>query len=124
MKKWIFISAILTRCLFVTAQIDTAIVKGKVHSGNVTTVKIEWVVDNQITGFQKTYSGEVNNNGEFAIKVPVNKIANGQILVGNFSHDICLLPSDDFFADIDGDTISYKGNGAEKNNFMIILISS
>ena len=121
MKKSFLILLALAQSLFAISQTDTAIVKGQVHSGDIKTVKIEWIEDNNVYDIQKTYDGVVDNQGRFEIKVPLSRIAHGRITAGKYSHYISLLPTDNFFADIDADDIRYVGKGGEKNNFLYYI---
>lgn len=121
MKKLIFIFGLVSYPLFTFSQSDTVVIKGKVHSGNIENVKIEWLKDNPVSDISKTFSAPVNNKSEFVLKIPLSRIATGQIAAGNFYHNICLLPSDSFYVDIDADTIKYTGQGANKNSFLYFL---
>lgn len=121
MKKAIILVVVLVQTLLCNAQIDTAIVKGQVHSNNIKTVVIEWLEDNPVYDIQKTYKAFVDSLGQFELRIPVARIAYGRIAIGHFVHDISLQPSDNFFVDILADTIQYFGKGAEKNNFLYYL---
>jgi len=121
MKKTFLIFATLLQTLFAISQTDTATVKGQVHSGDIKSVKIEWLQDNHVYDIQKTYEGNIDSQGKFEIKVPLSRIARGRITAGKYSHYISLLPKDNFFADIDGDNIRYVGKGGEKNNFLYYI---
>ncbi|MBI9064651.1 MAG: TlpA family protein disulfide reductase [Marinilabiliaceae bacterium] len=61
---------------------------------------------------------ELDSNSCFSIEIPLERMAKGRISVGQFYHDIYLMPGDDFSIRIDGDTINYSGKAAEKNNFL------
>jgi len=107
-----------------TAQNDTMIIKGKIHAGNFKTVKIGPLYDNPITGnlgADKECRATVQQNGEFIMKLLISKISRGYIYYGNYRHEICLLPSDNLFIEIYGDSIKYKGKGSGKNNFLFSL---
>ncbi|HEY4785103.1 MAG TPA: TlpA disulfide reductase family protein [Bacteroidales bacterium] len=121
MKKTIVILVFIVTTLLSNAQVDTAIVKGQVHTGNVKTINIEWLEDNPVYDIQKTYKAHVDSLGQFEFRIPVARVAYGRIAAGRFVHDIALQPSDNFFADISADTVQYFGKGAEKNNFLYFL---
>lgn len=124
MKKLIFVSMLLSGFMFASAQVDTAVIRGKIQSGNVKTVSVEWLRDNPINGILKSYSAPVNDKGEFLLKIPLTQISPGRISDGKRNLDICLLPTDNLFVDADGDQIKFSGKGAEKNNFLYMLASS
>jgi thiol-disulfide isomerase/thioredoxin len=120
MKKAILISLFLTQYLFSYAQIDTVIIKGIVR-GNVKEVNIQMLMNNPINYDNESFSAPVDYNGEFVMKIPVTRLSRGKIVAGRYSHDICLLQSDDLFVEIENDTIKYSGKGAGKNNFLYFL---
>lgn len=121
MKKILFsvlMALVVISCSNHKQNSNSVIIKGEVLSGDAKDVRFEWIVDNPISGVGKTFIAELDDNSKFSIEIPLKRIANGRIAVGNFFHDICLLPGDDFFVSIDGDTIKYSGHGAEKNNYL------
>ncbi|MCW3806913.1 TlpA family protein disulfide reductase [Plebeiibacterium marinum] len=122
MKNHILALMLLT-LLFVASctpkqETHTVTIKGKVLSGDAKQVKFDWLVDNPITRKGEYYAADIDSNSNFAITIPIQRITSGRITVGRFYHDICLLPGDDLFIKVDGDTISYQGKGAAKNNFL------
>lgn len=96
----------------------SAIIHGEVLSGKAKNVELQWMVDNPISKKGEQYVAKIDSIGKFAIEIPLERLSSGRIVVGRFYHDICILPGDDFFVRVDGDTIAYTGVGAAKNNFL------
>lgn len=98
-------------------QVKNVIISGKVLTQSAKEVKL-YINDNPITPL-KTFTTRINNEGSFSIKIPITNIATGNIYVGKYYHEICLLPGDNFTLKADGDDITYSGKGAEKNNYLL-----
>ncbi|NPA36218.1 MAG: hypothetical protein GXO47_05150 [Chlorobi bacterium] len=94
-------------------------IHGKILSGDVKDVKIEWVMDNPLTLMSDSYIAKVDSTGSFSVSIPVVRLAYASIKTGNISHRIYFKPYDDLFIEINSDSISYEGKGAAKNNFVI-----
>ncbi|MBE9481271.1 MAG: hypothetical protein IMY69_06210, partial [Bacteroidetes bacterium] len=94
------------------------IINGKILSENVKEVKFSEIITNPIVFRGLEYITKVDSSEQFSINIPIERLVTGRIAVGNSKHSICLLPGDEYFIEIDSDTISYKGKGAEKNNFL------
>ena len=97
---------------------NIVLIKGKDLSGKAKNVKFEWIVDNPIKGTGETFITEIDSNSNFSIEIPLERIATGNITVGRYYHDICLIPGDDLFISVEADTIKYSGKGSEKNNYL------
>lgn len=104
-------------CLTVHAEVVTR-VKGKVVSGNASEVLLRWMVDNPITGKGETYRAAIGSDGAFSMDVPLERMATGRVYVGTFMHEFCLMPGDDLFVRVDGDSMVYQGKGAATNTFL------
>ncbi|MBN1924227.1 MAG: TlpA family protein disulfide reductase [Prolixibacteraceae bacterium] len=119
MRKIILLSSLLI-LLFSCNQEKTneVTITGKVLTGNVEEVKFDWIRDNPIINKGEQYIAKVDSNSEFSITIPIERLAVGRIVSGWFYHDICFLPGDELYIEIEADTILFNGKGAEKNNFL------
>ncbi|HPR32680.1 MAG TPA: TlpA disulfide reductase family protein [Prolixibacteraceae bacterium] len=119
MKQIVFIlAAIVFGSCSLNQKKQTASISGEVLSGDIHEVRFEYIVDNPLNDKGKQYVAELDSLSRFSLEIPLEDLATGRIRAGNFYHEICLLPGDDFFIRIDADTIHYKGKGAAKNNFL------
>jgi thiol-disulfide isomerase/thioredoxin len=118
-------SFVLISILLISCQTNTpeeipnhATIKGTVVSDEITVVKFEYISDNPIKPQYETFEAKVMEDSSFEIEIPIQRLATGRITYNDFYHDICLLPGDDIYCIINGDTIQYSGKGASKNNFL------
>lgn len=93
-------------------------IEGKVSSLKATKVIFEYIVDNPITGLGETYTADIDSNSCFSMEIPVERLATGRITAGRYYHEVCFLPGDELFIEINADTLHYSGKGSGKNNFL------
>ena len=100
---------------------NEATLRGKVLSDKVTEVQINYVLDNPITRIGNSYTVEVDSLSEFSITFPIERLATARIQAGRFYHEMCFMPGDDLFIEIEADTVKYSGKGAARNSFLYEL---
>lgn len=100
-------------------SVENIIITGEVHTQAVKKVEFKFIVDDPIHNTGNSYTALVDSNQEFSITIPLKNIASGRMQTGRYSHEICLMQSDNFHIVINKDSVSYEGNGADKNNFLI-----
>ena len=104
-----------------TEEKNAAIISGILLSGNAENVSFDYIVSNPITGNGETYMAPVDDQGNFSVEIPLERMGTGRTTAGRFSHNICLMPGDDVYIEIEEDTINFSGKGAERNNFLYAL---
>ncbi|WP_282037087.1 TlpA family protein disulfide reductase [Saccharicrinis aurantiacus] len=103
-------------CILTNAQKPVKIT-GNIISGNPTEIEFQYMNDNPISYLSDDYKG-VFVNQTCTLQIPTKRLMNGQMQVGNYTQPVCFFPGDNIIIDIDGDSILFKGKGANKNNFL------
>lgn len=93
-----------------------ATISGKVISGDVKQIK--FTLYNRPPQIRSdTYIAELDSSSNFSIEIPIERLRYGRLNVGS-TYDLSLSPYDDIFISINGDSVNFSGEGAEKNKFL------
>lgn len=99
---------------------ETAIVSGTVYSG-INEVTFEWLKENPAVFKPQMYVAQVDSMGRFYISIPLKNLTLGRMLIEKKRYDIALQPSDFIEVSLTEDTITFTGNGANKNSYLHLL---
>lgn len=119
-----FLISLILSCTNQNENIKTAIIKGEISADEIKEVKFTSINDNPILSTFNEYVALIDSNNHFSIEIPIDRIATGGLTIGNTKQNICFFPSDRIYIYSNEDTIYFKGQGSEKNNFLNALVSN
>ena len=123
MRKLLLLTAsiilLLTSCTH-NKQSNLAVIHGKIHYKS-NEVKFKWFKEHTADINTKTYIAAIDSSGEFEVKIPIQQLSKGTMVINNQNYDLVLIPNDKITMSISKDSVIYSGKGAEKNNFLYKL---
>ena len=114
-------TAVMLYVTSLSVMSQPVVLHGKVQTEGAKFVEFQNLKDSPFDTYGSNFKAKVDDNGQFNISIPVDKLAFGQINCKNFYHEIALAPGDQIEIEIDGDEITYKGRGADKNTFLLLM---
>lgn len=119
MKQLILFGGLLI-CLFSCKQEqkNEVTISGKVSREAVHEVTFSLLTDNLTNTDKNKYSATLDSLSQFSIAIPIKQLTEARIILGNTYHEMCFLPGDNLQIEVGQETISYKGKGAGKDNFL------
>ncbi|MBK8945757.1 MAG: TlpA family protein disulfide reductase [Ignavibacteriae bacterium] len=117
---FLFILILLNSCAN-NKKSNEILITGKLLDKGIEEVKLNlYPTDIAINNIE--YFAKVEKDSTFLFKISSDVSLYGNIHIGNFYHKIFLSPNDDLFITNEQDTISYSGQGSEKNNFLYQVV--
>ncbi|MBK7103781.1 MAG: hypothetical protein IPH62_00655 [Ignavibacteriae bacterium] len=117
---FLFILILLNSCAN-NKKSNEILITGKLLDKDIEEVKLNlYPTDLAINNIE--YFAKVEKDSTFSFKISSDISLYGNIHIGNFYHKIFLSPNDDLFITNEQDTISYSGQGSEKNNFLYHVV--
>lgn len=122
MKLLLVISLFLIASGFSMQKDNSTTISGKVSRNNLKKIELT-LYGRPPQTISDVYTIDINDNSEFSIDIPIERLRFGKLKIGKKYYDFCLMPKDKISLDINRKSIVYSGKGAGKNNFLLLAHS-
>lgn len=103
-----------------TENKNVAVVSGKVSVSNPS-VKFEWFKQYSTDFHPIAIEAQIDSLNEFEVNIPIDGLTKGMMLIGNERYDLVLKPNESLIVNINNDTITFDGEGSDRNRFLYRL---